>query len=354
MTIRVLIVDDSSFYRRQIEKLLSHDADLEVIATACNGQEAIEKTLELKPDVITMDIEMPLLDGISATKKIMRILPTPILMLSSLTTGDAKATLDALDAGALDFFPKNIEDYSRNYEKVKNILCKKIKAIVLSKRKPKPKPIHNPLQRPSNSNIDAIQPATALDRSKKINLVAIGSSTGGPVALQAVLTELPANFSSPIMLVQHMPATFTPAFAARLNQLCKITVKEAQDGDILQAATAYLAPGGKQMLVKKIGSIVRIMIKDDESELPYKPSVDVTFSSIAGAYSNNVLAIILTGMGADGREGAKRLKLKGSQVWSQDKDSCVVYGMPAAIATAGLADKVLSLSSMGSQLIQRV
>ncbi|RFQ38349.1 chemotaxis-specific protein-glutamate methyltransferase CheB, partial [Pseudomonas sp. ATCC 13867] len=193
-------------------------------------------------------------------------------------------------------------------------------------------------------------PATsAAPKRKAYRLVAIGTSTGGPVALQRVLTQLPANFPAPLVLIQHMPAAFTKAFAERLDKLCRITVKEAEDGDLLRPGVALLAPGGKQMMVDARGAI-RILPGDER--LNYKPCVDVTFGSASKAYGDKVLAVVLTGMGADGREGARMLKQGGAQVWAQDEASCVIYGMPMAIAKAGLADAVYSLDDIGRHLTE--
>lgn len=351
MAVRVLVVDDSSFFRRQIQKLLAEDKELEVVGTANNGKEAIEQTLKLKPDVITMDIEMPVMDGIAATKEIMRQQPTPVLMFSSLTTDGAKATLEALDAGALDFIPKRFEDISRNLAEVQKALCDKVREIGKNRKLASPsipsvkKPVVSPV----------VNTSTFTSQNKgKIKLVAIGTSTGGPVALQEVLTHLPSNLSVPIIMVQHMPGTFTGPFAARLNQICGITVKEAEDGELLQAGTAYLAPGGKQLLVKKQGQDTIVNIQDGDINLTYKPCVDVTFDSIAKSFSNDVLAIVLTGMGADGCEGAKQLKARGAQILAQDKDSCVIYGMPAAIVEANLADHILPLNSISAHIIEQL
>lgn len=357
MAVKVLVVDDSSFFRRQIQKLLEEDSELEVIGTANDGKEAIEKTLALKPDVITMDIEMPVLDGIKATKQIMQQRPTPILMFSSLSTEGAKATLDALDAGALDFIPKRFEDISKNLAEVKKILCDKVREIGKHRRfnRPVSKALHPDTDRQAHTDVQPPKSvSTSSAKTKKFNLLAIGTSTGGPIALQEVLVNLPESFPTPIILVQHMPGTFTPAFASRLNQLCKINVKEAEDGESIKAGTAYLAPGGKQMLLKRSGSNVKVVVVDSDPTLTYKPSVDVTFKSIAEAYSDDVLAIILTGMGSDGCEGAKMLKQRGAHIWSQDKETCVVYGMPAAVADAGIVEKVLPLSSFSSHIIQEM
>ena len=360
MAIRVLVVDDSGFFRRRVSEMLNADPRLEVIGMAENGQDAISKTAELKPDVITMDIEMPVLDGISATRRIMARTPTPIIMFSSLTTDGAKATLDALDAGAIDFLPKKFEDIAKDREEAKKLLCQRVYSVARQRVALQKKPtVQSNLAAKTPSPVKSVtapvsSPKLAESKTGKIKLLAIGTSTGGPVALQKVLIGLPANFPLPILLIQHMPGTFTPAFANRLDQLCKIKVKEAEDGDLLQAGTALLAPGGKQMRLEGRAGSARIKITEDEAGFTYKPSVDETFKSIANVYSNDTLAVVLTGMGADGREGAKILKQKGSEIWAQDEASCVIYGMPAAIAQAGLATKILDLSDISTQIIKRV
>jgi two-component system chemotaxis response regulator CheB len=302
-------------------------------------------------------------------------------MFSSLTHEGARVTLDALDAGAVDFLPKNFEDISRNPEKVKQLLCEKILSISRSNRRissysapapvvaptpaPAPTPTPTPMPsssigsgggapvRPSPAPIPARAPAQApsspAPKRKAYKLLAIGTSTGGPVALQRVLTQLPANFPAPIVLVQHMPAAFTKAFAERLDKLCRISVKEAEDGDILRPGLALLAPGGKQMMIDGRGA-VKILPGDER--LNYTPCVDITFGSAAKSYGDKVLAVVLTGMGADGREGARLLKQSGSSIWAQDEASCVIYGMPMAIVKAELADAVYALDDIGRHIVE--
>ena len=347
MAVRVLVVDDSSFFRRRVTEMLEADPRIEVIGTAADGAEAIKQTAALKPDVITMDIEMPVMDGITAVKRIMQTSPLPILMFSSLTTDGAKATLDALDAGAADFLPKKFEDISDDRNEARRILCARVRLIGARGVAKTASPVTT---RPVTSSVALGK----RPRKGNYDLVAIGTSTGGPVALQEVLTKLPANFPKPIILFQHMPGSFTPAFAQRLDGLCQINVREAADGDMLEPGLALLAPGGKQMeLESKAGKTV-IRIKEASAGQTYKPSVDLGFSSAAKSFPGKVLSIILTGMGADGREGARELKQGGSTLWSQDADSCVVYGMPAAVAEAGLSDHVLTLSEIGPSLAQAV
>jgi two-component system chemotaxis response regulator CheB len=328
-----------------------------------------------------MDYEMPMMDGITAVRHIMQRCPTPVLMFSSLTHEGARVTLDALDAGAVDFLPKNFEDISRNPEKVKQLLCEKVHSISRSNRRfsaySAPAPVAAPAPTPaptassfsshssSHSSSAAVRPApvhapvatrapaasasSPAPKRKAYKLVAIGTSTGGPVALQRVLTQLPANFPAPIVLIQHMPAAFTKAFAERLDKLCRITVKEAEDGDILRPGLALLAPGGKQMMIDGRGA-VKILPGDER--LNYKPCVDITFGSAAKSYGDKVLAVVLTGMGADGREGARLLKQGGSSIWAQDEASCVIYGMPMAIVKADLADAVYSLDEIGKHIVE--
>ncbi|MDH4273479.1 MAG: chemotaxis response regulator protein-glutamate methylesterase [Gammaproteobacteria bacterium] len=383
MTIKVLIVDDSGFFRRRIADILNGDSQIEVIDTAENGLIAVEKTLKLKPDVVTMDIEMPVMDGITAVKRIMAVAPVPILMFSSLTTEGAKATFEALEAGAVDYLPKRFEDISSDHNLAKQMLRDKVREIGLHGRKAllKPSPLPNHVKviekKFSDASVRKIPEPLVKESSKSthpqslekstdgmkvvhsswhglndISAVAIGTSTGGPVALQSVLTHLPEKFSKPILLVQHMPGAFTTAFAQRLNQISKIQVKEAADGDVLHPGIAYLAPGGKQMRIQKRGMETVIKIEESAPGMTYKPSVDVTFNSVAEVFGGRVLAIVLTGMGADGREGAKKLKSLGAQIWAQDQATCVVYGMPAAIAQAGIADNILSLQEIGEKLSQ--
>ncbi|SNT09954.1 protein-glutamate methylesterase/protein-glutamine glutaminase [Pseudomonas segetis] len=377
MAVKVLVVDDSGFFRRRVSEILSSDPNIQVIGTATNGREAIDQAQNLKPDVITMDYEMPMMDGITAVRNIMQRCPTPVLMFSSLTHEGARVTLDALDAGAVDFLPKNFEDISRNPDKVRQLLCEKVHSIARSNRRSLssappvssgqapttattsalPRRSSAPLSSPARPVVEPARPSGshshagtgAAPKQRAYKLVAIGTSTGGPVALQRVLSQLPANFPAPIVLVQHMPAAFTKAFSERLDKLCRISVKEAEDGDLLRPGLALLAPGGKQMMIDARGS-VRILPGDER--LNYKPCVDITFGSAARTYHDKVLAVVLTGMGADGREGARLLKQNGSQVWAQDEASCVIYGMPMAVVKANLTDAVYPLDDIGRHITQ--
>ncbi len=353
MPVKVLVVDDSGFFRRRLVEIFESDPRLKVIGTATNGQEAVDKVQSLKPDVVTMDYEMPVLDGISAVANIMKLRPTPVLMFSSLTHEGARVTLDALEAGAVDFMPKNFEDISRDSVVVKKSLVERVLTVSRTKVMLGEKPVYTAPPKKVVASIVTDRGVIIPRSRKKIGLVAIGTSTGGPMALQNVLTKLPADISAPIVIVQHMPAAFTGAFAERLNQICQITVKEASDGDKLQSGVALVAPGGKQMMIdSRNGGCIRIL--DGDERLNYKPSVDVTFGSASKCYPGKVLSVIMTGMGMDGREGARMLRNSGSKVWSQSEHTCVIYGMPMAIEKANLADDVIDLDDIGYRIAKEV
>jgi len=374
MPTNVLVVDDSAFFRRRIKEILEKTPELKVIGFADNGKAAVEQSKSLNPDVITMDYEMPLMDGISAVRLIMSERPTPILMFSSLSYEGARVTLDALEAGALDYLPKSFESMSGDPGDSAKLLQDRVIAIArrgaFMRRAAAPAPVASatavpaasqPVPRPSapskpSSKSDLRPPAKARGGKSPIEslqgdrprIILIGASTGGPVALQNILTSLPANYPFPILLVQHMPGTFTSAFAERLNRLCKINVKEAADNDPIRPGTALLAPGGKQMLVEGNGQTVSII--DGNDKIQYRPSVDITFGSAARSIRGKILALVLTGMGTDGREGCKLLKRNGATVWTQSEQSCVVYGMPMAVETAGLSDAVIDIKDVGNTL----
>ncbi|SOB74837.1 two-component system, chemotaxis family, response regulator CheB [Marinobacter sp. LV10R510-11A] len=376
MTVSVLVVDDSGFFRKRLTEILTSSGQIRVVGLAANGREGVELAESLRPDVITMDYEMPIMDGISAVREIMAKHPIPVLMFSSLTYEGARITLDALEAGAVDFLPKNFEEIARDDGQLQKILIDRVLDVARSRpasRTPSPPPaapstsrpaaVRPPVsRRPAPAARKGAQPvqeapprrASHKSPARHYAVVGIGTSTGGPVALQRVLTTLPASFPSPIVLVQHMPASFTPAFAERLNKLCKIEVRQAEDGDILRPGLALLAPGGKQMMVEHRSGQPRVRILPGDERLNYRPCVDVTFGSLARAYPGKTLGVILTGMGSDGREGCRMMKQSGSPIWSQDEKSSVIYGMPMAVAKAGLTDEVLSLDEIGPRLIEGV
>ncbi|NWO05241.1 MAG: chemotaxis response regulator protein-glutamate methylesterase [Alteromonadaceae bacterium] len=388
MTVSVLVVDDSGFFRRRLKEILTASGQIKVVGTASNGREGVELAEKLRPDVITMDYEMPVMDGISAVREIMKKCPAPVLMFSSLTYEGARVTLDALEAGAVDFLPKNFEEIARDSSQLQKILIQRVMDVSGSRpgmktpppsrpspsqatpARPEPRqPAQpsRPARSPQRPSPKAAEPARKPEPepetphragpktpTKHYQVVAIGTSTGGPVALQKVLTELPASFPAPIVLVQHMPASFTPAFAERLNRLCKIQVRQAEDGDMLRPGLALLAPGGKQMMIENRGGQGRVRILASDERLNYKPCVDVTFGSLARSFPGKTLGVILTGMGADGKDGCRLMKQTGSVIWSQDEKTSVIYGMPMAVARAGLSDEILPLQDVGPRLVEGV
>lgn len=364
MSIRVLVVDDSGFFRRRVAEIINSDSRMEVVGIAENGQQAIEQNEKLKPDVITMDYEMPVMDGITAVRNIMRTRPVPVLMFSSLTFEGARVTLDALDAGALDFLPKNFDAIAKDAESIKRALTDKIAAAARSRSaRPMtagpsasttstPARTANVTSKPAAEKITAA-PSVSTKKLSGIELVVIGTSTGGPAALQTIFKSLGGSFSKPIIIVQHMPGSFTKAFAERLNGLSALNVKEAADGDVLQSGHVYVAPGGMQLMVEKRGSGV-IRIHESDERLNYRPSVDIAFASAAKHYGNKALGIVLTGMGADGCEGAKLLKQVGGHIWAQDEASSVIFGMPAAIIKNNLQDEILALDQVSRRLTEAI
>lgn len=380
MPYKVLIVDDSSFFQHRLKEIISEHPDLQVVGIASNGREAIEKANKLQPDIISMDYEMPYLDGVSAVRAIMAERPVPIVMFSSMTYEGATITLEALDAGAVDFIPKNFAEVSRNSDMLKRKLHEKLitfarnanpsalrntaeLAAEAGERSQRAKEITAALRERMARKAETAAPAPAPSRPQtpapvsartsrlkgRVKLVAIGASTGGPVALSDIITRLPGSFSVPLLVIQHMPENFTRAFAERLNRMSEVTVKEAETGDKLLPGHVFIAPGGRQLIVERGGRTIKIIDGDDR--VNYKPCVDITFASIASNLGGDALAIVLTGMGADGCEGAKLLKAKGAAIWSQDQQTSVVYGMPAAVAREKLSDEILPLDEFGPRLI---
>jgi two-component system chemotaxis response regulator CheB len=270
---------------------------------------------------------------------IMRRAPTPILMFSSLTREGAQATLDALEAGAVDFLPKQFDVIARDRQEVARQLRERVRGIGRKARHAPPAP-----------SAPRSRGAGPVPSRQRHQLLVIGTSAGGPVALQRVLTRLPASFPLPLLLVQHMPGGFTAAFAERLDRICAIHVQEAGDGAPLAPGTALLAPGGRQTLVRRNGKGWRVQVEDGDAGARYRPCVDIAFGSAAEAAGAGVLAVVLTGMGSDGREGARALKARGAELWAQDEATSVVYGMPMAVKAAGLTDHVLALDEIGERL----
>ena len=353
--VKVLIVDDSAFMRNVLTSMLSSDPGISIVGTARDGIEAIEKVASLKPDIVTMDVEMPKMDGITALRHIMEKTPVPVIMVSSLTEEGAKVTLDALDLGAVDFIPKNLSELSVNIVLIKQMLIDKIKQI--AKRGLAKRPVRVLDRAAIESRIKELH-STIPQRTtgeRRTAVVAIGTSTGGPKALQEIVTMLPAEFPVPVVIAQHMPGNFTGPFAERLNQLSKIEVREAVEGDVLKPGLALLAPGwGHMKVMKKRTMETVVTISENREDFIYRPSVDALMLSIAECFPGRALGVILTGMGNDGVKGLIELKKAGGRIFAQNEQSCVVYGMPKAVVDAGIADKVLSLDEMAGEIINAV
>ncbi|MDF2924704.1 MAG: chemotaxis protein CheY [Paenibacillaceae bacterium] len=410
---RVLVVDDSVFMRRIVSDLVAELPGFQVIATAKNGLEAIEMNERLQPDCITMDVEMPELNGLEALKRIMREHPVPVIMLSSLTREGAMETIQALEWGAVDFVQKPSGSISLDLFKVKQMLHEKLEIAVRSNikrliqpgssaelsRPPSPEaappPSASPLAAPPSGTLppqappsrpkarmpqiplreekasvvpparapvvppakaQAVPPAKAPrdpgSRSDFTHLVAIGTSTGGPRALQQVLTGLPENFPAPVVIVQHMPPNFTHSLAVRLNSNCRIHVVEGEDGMLLQPGTAYVAPGGFQMRVQReAGSVYRLRITSEEPRGGHRPAVDTLFESILPFTELKRHIVIMTGMGSDGAKGMLALKQQGAATTiAESEETCVVYGMPRAAYELGCVDHLLPVNEIADKL----
>jgi len=331
--------------------MLSSDPEIQIAGSARDGLEAIEKVVQLKPDIVTMDVEMPRMDGISALKHIMANNPVPVIMVSSLTVEGAHITLEALEYGAVDFIPKNLSDLSLNILRLKELLIDKIKQLA---RKGVPRRIARPAARSVTAPV--VSPAVLRTTGeRRVGLVAIGTSTGGPKALQEVLPSLPKEFPVPIVIAQHMPPNFTGPFAERLNQLCKLEVREAKEDDVLNPSLILIAPGRGHMRVsRKRGIETTVTISEDRENFIYRPSVDALMASVAEFFPGRALGVILTGMGNDGMKGMIELKKTGGRIFAQNEESCVVYGMPKAVVDAGIADKVLPIEEIAGEIVNSV
>ena len=407
--IRVLIADDSAFMRKVLRDFFDKQPDFEVAGTAINGKEAINKVMELSPDLVTMDVNMPVMDGLNALAVIMEKQPTPVVMLSSLTQQGTEATVRALSLGAVDFISKAggsiskldaIED--ELLEKCRNAAKARVRKMPYAPQKklsqmntPSPSsgppvmkrvelPVRqglklpgaasiassqnsgsgfgirraNPFlqargkpQPPASSKVTPVTMTSAGNGAKK--LVAIGTSTGGPQALQQVITRLPGNLPCGVVVVQHMPAGFTKALADRLDTISQVSVKEAEDGDVIQPGHVYIAPGSHHLRVKEEGSSRKIILGQDPPVGNHRPAVNVMYDSVAGI-GKNLVAVIMTGMGCDGCEGMKKIKAAGGYSIAQDEPTCVVYGMPKAVVDAGLADEIKPVESIAQAIVEAV
>jgi two-component system chemotaxis response regulator CheB len=337
---RVLVVDDSQFIRRALVRRIEKDPRFKVIDTAQDGREAVEKALQLKPDAITLDVEMPIMNGIEALKAIVAKTSIPVIMVSAATDAGAKVTLDALAAGAVDFIPK-----TKGAEQIHEKLLAAVTSNIARRATPDVAPVaaHQPQIAPRR--VEPVAMRTAPNRLGT-KLVLIGSSTGGPQALQHVIGGLPANMPVPVVVAQHMPEQFTLALAKRLDETCQPRVVEAKNDMPLEPGVVYIAPGGMQLRV----STTQLKVSPDRGESLYRPSVDVLADSALQSFGKSVIGVMLTGMGNDGSKGFVGLRKAGSYNIAQDQASCVVYGMPRSVYEAGGTDEVLPLDSIAKRL----
>lgn len=341
---KVLVVDDSALMRRLLSDILSSDPALEVVGTAVDPFDARDKIKQLHPDVLTLDIEMPKMDGISFLGNLMRLHPMPVVMISTLTAKGAELTLKALDMGAVDFIAKPKVDVAHSMEALGKEIIQKVKTAAranLSSRSDAPTSI--------TKSCDTSK--TLVKPKYTHRLIAIGASTGGTEAIKEVLTRLRSD-CPPVVITQHIPPVFSQSFAQRMNQICDLTVHEAVDGQEIQSGHVYIAPGGHHLEVVTQGHLMRCRIHDEDPVNLHRPSVDVLFDSIAKRIGKKVVAAILTGMGQDGAAGLKRLKEAGAKTLAQNKDTCVVWGMPKAAVQMGAAESEVPLTKIASAIIR--
>ncbi len=362
--VKVLIVDDSVFICKAISRILEKDPNIKVVGFAHDGLDAIDKIKQFDPDLVTLDVEMPKMNGIEALKVIMREYPRPVIMVSSLTREGAAVTIEALSLGAVDFIPKELYQSGSvgiNFEKIEQQLLEKIKAIAAKKTAFSAKPsafVYSSSSRPESSPSSTVvtEPKSAPPVTSRglFDILVIGVSTGGPTALQKVIGRLPRNLPIPGVIIQHMPPAFTGPLANRLNSLGGPLVKEAEQGEKLERGKILVVPGAYHLQLKKIGSMVTAVLSEEPKDTIYHPSIDITISSAADIFKNKTLAVILTGMGKDGLEGVRRVKQFGGKVIAQDEGSSVVYGMPKAVVDEGLADRIVSVDNIAAEIMRMI
>ncbi|WP_069649588.1 protein-glutamate methylesterase/protein-glutamine glutaminase [Caloranaerobacter ferrireducens] len=342
--IKVLVVDDSAFMRKIISDILSSDETIEVVGTAKDGKDALDKISYLNPDVITLDIEMPVMDGIEALREIMKKFRKPVVMLSSLTSQGAEATLRALEYGAVDFITKPTNIFKVGSQEKKVEIIKKVKVAANAALLNTVTDKHTVFKKRS---IDITNKEEKLDY-----IVALGTSTGGPRALQAIIPTLPNEINAALVVVQHMPQGFTKSLANRLNSMSQLVVKEGEDGELVRRGYCYIAPGGYHMTLDEVGiNKVYIRLSKEKPVSGHRPSVDVLMKSVAKIKYLKKIGVILTGMGSDGSQGIKLIKENNGFTIAQDEKSCVVFGMPKAAINIGGISKILPLESISNEVL---
>lgn len=341
--IRVLVVDDSAFVRQALTRMLGSEPDLEVVGTAVDGRDALAKVGALRPDVVTLDVQMPRMGGLEALEKIMAVSPVPVLLLSSQTRDGAEVTLRGLELGAMDFVDKSSVQGSMNLLALAEELRSKVRALAsvpagrLHGLEPQPERLVAPAR-----------------HKRKVEAVAIGTSTGGPPALQAIIPRLPEGLESTILVVQHMPVGFTRSLAERLDARSALRVREAEDGEAVVPGQVLIAPAGRHMKVRRRTGAVRIWLDDEPRSALHRPSADVLMASVARAYGARSLGVVLTGMGSDGVEGLRAIRAAGGGTLAESEESCVIYGMPKAAVEAGVVDRSVPLPRMADEILAAV
>ena len=343
--IRVLVVDDSAFVRQALLRMLGSAPDIEVVGTAVDGKDGLEKARALRPDVVTLDIKMPHMGGLEALRRIMTECPVPVLLLSSLTSEGGEITLRGLELGALDFVDKSSVRGHMNLLDLAEELKAKVRALA-----------RVPRDRVRAADGIPAEPRALLPapHAHGAEVVVIGTSTGGPPALQAIIPKLPPGLSSAVLVVQHMPVGFTRSLADRLHSRSAVPVREAQDGENVAPGVVLIAPAGRHMKVKRRGALTRVWLDDEPRSALHRPSVDVLMASVAKAYGPRSLGVVLTGMGSDGVEGLRAIRQNGGRTFAESEESCVIYGMPKAAVEAGVVDRSVPLARMADEILAAV
>jgi len=343
--IRVLVVDDSAFVRQALVRMLGSAPDIEVVGTAVDGKDGVEKALALRPDVVTLDIKMPRMGGLEALRRIMIECPVPVLLMSSLTSAGGEITLRGLELGALDFVDKSSVQGHMNLLDLAEEVKAKVRALA-----------HVPRDRVRATDgllAEARVPVPG-PHERGAEVVVIGTSTGGPPALQAIIPKLPAGLSTAVLVVQHMPVGFTRSLADRLHSKSALPVREAEDGENVAPGVVLIAPAGRHMKVRRRGSVTKVWLDDEPRSALHRPSVDVLMASVAKVYGARTVGVVLTGMGSDGVEGLRAIRLTGGRTFAESEESCVIYGMPKAAVEAGVVERSIPLGRMADEILAAV
>jgi two-component system, chemotaxis family, protein-glutamate methylesterase/glutaminase len=343
--IRVVVVDDSPFVRQALSRMLGVAADIEVVGTAVDGQDGVEKVCALRPDVVTLDVKMPRMGGLEALQRIMAECPTAVLLLSSLTSDGGEVTLRGLELGAMDFVDKSTVQGQMNLLELADELLAKVRALASV-----PRARLVPAREPGPE----VARAGARPAAQRAEVVVIGTSTGGPPALQAIIPRLPAQLGAPLLIVQHMPAGFTRSLAERLDQRSRLRVREAEEGDVLESGVVLIAPAGRHMKVRRRGAETRVWLDEEPRSALHRPAIDVLMSSVAKLYGRHALGILLTGMGSDGVEGLRAIRAAGGRTLAESEETAVIYGMPKAAVEAGVVDQTVSLTRIADEILAAV